>query len=434
MDRRTFLGSAALAASMLPLSSMVGAAPASRGRLLPVPLAKGDTIGLVSPSSATDDSFNLQLAREAMEALGFKVKAGAHYDARRGHLAGTDAQRAGDLNAMFADKTVKAIICTRGGSGAARLLPVALNKGDTIGLVSPSSATDDSFNLQLAREAMEALGFKVKTGAHYDARRGHLAGTDAQRAGDLNSMFADKTIKAIVCTRGGSGAARLLPLLDYDSIRRNPKVLLGYSDITALHSAIHAKTGLVTFHGQIGSGSWNKFNVDQFQRVLLDRELVEYRNKIELGDELVPRQNRTITLRGGKARGELVGGNLTVLTALAGSPYLPDFSGKILFLEDVGEAPYRVDRMFSTLKLMGALDKLAGFIFGECTDCKPGDGYGSLTLEQIFDDYITPLKIPAYRGAMIGHIREQFIVPVGGKVELDADAGTFRLLEPVFQA
>ena len=156
------------------------------------------------------------------------------------------------------------------------------DRGDTIGLVSPSSATDDSFNLQLAREAMEAFGFKVKTGAHYDARRGHLAGTDAERAGDLNAMFADRTVKAIVCTRGGSGAARLLPLLDYDSIRRNPKVLLGYSDITALHSAIHAKTGLVTFHGQIGSGSWNAFNVDQFRRVLLDRELVEYLSLIHI--------------------------------------------------------------------------------------------------------------------------------------------------------
>ena len=121
-------------------------------------------------------------------------------------------------------------------------------------------------------------------------------------------------------------------------------------------------------------------------------------------------------------------------TALAGSPYLADFTGRILFLEDVGEAPYRVDRMFSTLKLMGALDRIAGFVFGECTDCKPGDGYGSLTLEQILDHYILPLGIPAYRGAMIGHIREQFIVPVGGRVELDADAGTFRLLEPVFRA
>jgi muramoyltetrapeptide carboxypeptidase len=281
---------------------------------------------------------------------------------------------------------------------------------------------------------MEALGFKVKAGAYIAGRRGHLAGTDAERAGDLNAMFADPAVRAIVCTRGGSGAARLLPLLDYDAIRRNPKVLLGYSDITALHNAIHAKTGLVTFHGPIGSGSWNAFNVDQFRRVLLDRELVEFRNKVDAGDELVPRRNRTITITGGKARGELVGGNLTVLTALAGSPYLPDFSGKILFLEDVSEAPYRVDRMFSTLKLMGALDKVAGVVFGECTDCNPGEGYGSLTLEQIFDDHIRPLRIPAYRGAMIGHIREQFIVPVGGMVELDADAGTFRMLEPVFRA
>lgn len=318
-------------------------------------------------------------------------------------------------------------------AGAGRLLPVPLAPGDTIGLVSPSSATDDSFNLQLAREAMEAFGFKVKAGPHLGSRHGYLAGTDAERAGDLNAMFADPSVKAIVCARGGSGAARLLPLLDYDVIRRNPKALLGYSDITALHCALQAKTGLVSFHGQIGSGSWNAFNADQFRRVFFNRELMDYRNKVEAGDELVPRRNRTVTITGGKARGELVGGNLTVLAALAGSPYLPDFSGKILFLEDVGEAPYRIDRMLSTLKLMGALDRIAGFIFGECTDCKPGDGYGSLTLEQIFDDYIRPLKIPAYRGAMIGHIREQFIVPVGGKVELDADAGAFRLLEPVFQ-
>lgn len=345
-----------------------------------------------------------------------------------------------DRRGFIRNAALAALLPSLGGMGTAnaatrsRLLPMPLSKGDTVGLVSPSSATDDSFNLQLAREAMEALGFKVKTGAHFAERRGHLAGTDAERAGDLNAMFADPSVKAIVCTRGGSGAARLLPLLDYDAIRRNPKVLLGYSDITALHNAIHAKTGLVTFHGPIGSGSWNAFNVDQFQRVLLNRELVEFRNKVDAGDELVPRRNRTITITGGKARGELVGGNLTVLTALAGSPYLPDFSGKILFLEDVSEAPYRVDRMFSTLKLMGALDKVAGVIFGECTDCNPGDGYGSLTLEQIFEDHVRPLKVPAYRGAMIGHIREQFIVPVGGMVELDADAGTFRMLEPAFKA
>ena len=314
-----------------------------------------------------------------------------------------------------------------------RLLPVALNPGDTVGLVSPSSAVSDWLTLQLAQEVMEALGFSVRTGAHYGDRRGHLAGTDAGRADDINAMFADRDIRAVICVRGGSGAARLLPLLDYDVIRANPKALLGYSDVTALHCAIQARTGLVTFHGPNGSGSWNSFNADQFRRLFFERELMEYRNLEEAGDELVQRRNRTITITGGKARGELVGGNLAVLTALAGSPYMPDFDGKILFLEDVSEAPYRIDRMFSTLKLMGALDRIAGFVWGHCTDCNPGDGYGSLTIEQILDDHIRSLGIPAYRGAMIGHIRQQFIVPVGGRVELDADAGTFRLLEPVFQ-
>ena len=315
-----------------------------------------------------------------------------------------------------------------------KLLPVPLAKGDWVGLVSPSSALNDGFDLQLAQEVMQALGFKVKTGEHYAERRGHLAGTDAGRAGDINAMFSDPEVKAVIATRGGSGAARLLPLLDYKAIRRNPKALLGFSDITALHNAIHAQTGLVTFHGPNGSGSWNRFNVDQFERVFFKRELMQYRNVQDPGDELVQRRNRTITIAGGTARGELVGGNLSVLVALAGSPYLPDFTGKILFIEDVSEAPYRIDRMLTTLKLMGVLDAIAGVIFGDCSDCEPGNGYGSLTLSQILDDHLKPLKIPAFQGAMIGHIRQQFIVPVGGLVEMDADAGTFRMLEPVFQS
>ena len=318
-------------------------------------------------------------------------------------------------------------------SVSGRLLPVPLNPGDTVALLSPSSPVSDSLDLQLAREVLEALGFQVKPGAHYGDRRGHLAGADAGRADDVNRAFADPEVRAVVCVRGGSGGARLLPLLDYEVIRANPKALLGYSDITALHCAIQARTGLVTFHGPNGSGSWNSFNAGQFRRMFFERELMEFSNPRERGDELVQRRNRTITITGGRARGELVGGNLTVLTALAGSPYMPDFDGKILFLEDVSEAPYRVDRMLSTLRLMGALDRIAGFIWGHCTDCGPGETFGSLTIEQILDDYIRPLGIPAYRGAQIGHIRQQFIVPVGGRVELDADAGSFRLLEPVFQ-
>lgn len=315
----------------------------------------------------------------------------------------------------------------------AQLLPIAFNPGDTVALVSPSKATDNLLDVQIATEVMQALGLKVKVGQHLTSRRGHLAGTDQQRADDINAMFADNEVKAIICLRGGSGAARVLPLLDYALIKNNPKTLLGYSDITALHNAIHAQTGLITFHGPNGTGSWNSFNADQFRRVFFQREQMQYQNVIEIKDELAARQNRIVTITGGKVQGEIIGGNLTVLTSLAGSPFLPDFTDKILFVEDVEEAPYRVDRMLSTLKLMGALDKLAGFIFGECTSCRPTGGYGWLTMDQIFDDHIKPLNIPAYRGAMIGHIQKQFIVPVGAKVEMDADNGSFKLLQSVFQ-
>src|SRR5690554_587912 len=196
-------------------------------------------------------------------------------------------------------------------SVSGRLLPVPLNPGDTVALLSPSSPVSDSLDLQLAREVLEALGFQVKPGAHYGDRRGHLAGADAGRADDVNRAFADPEVRAVVCVRGGSGGARLLPLLDYEVIRANPKALLGYSDITALHCAIQARTGLVTFHGPNGSGSWNSFNAGQFRRMFFERELMEFSNPRERGDELVQRRNRTITITGGRARGELVGGNLT---------------------------------------------------------------------------------------------------------------------------
>lgn len=313
------------------------------------------------------------------------------------------------------------------------LLPHPLRAGDTVALLSPSSPVEDSLALQLAREALEALGLRVALGAHAGARRGYLAGDDAARAADLNAAFADPAIRGIVCVRGGYGAMRLLPRLDYAAVRRDPKPVLGYSDITALLCGLAAQTGLVGFHGPVAAGSWPAFNAAQFRQLLLERALPEYANPQERGDDLLVRQNRTVTITGGRARGPLVGGNLAVLAALVGTPYLPEFDGAILFLEDVGEAPYRIDRMFATLRLAGLLDRVAGVVFGQCTDCKPGDGYGSLTLEQILDDYLRPLGIPAYRGAQIGHLREQFIVPVGGQVELDADAGRFRLLDPVFQ-
>ncbi|SHN28390.1 muramoyltetrapeptide carboxypeptidase [Cyclobacterium lianum] len=315
-----------------------------------------------------------------------------------------------------------------------RLLPKKLQPGDQVGLVSPSAATADIMEFTFAREALEALGLKVEQGKYLKERRGHLAGTDAERAADINEMFGNKRIKAIVCIRGGSGAARILPLLDYELIRKNPKPIMGYSDITALHNAINAQTGLITFHGPNGSGSWNNFNANQFRSVFFGTgETITYKNESEETEDLVNKKNRIRTIYPGKAEGSLVGGNLTVLTALAGSPYLPDFRGKLLFLEDIGEEPYRIDRMMSTLMLMGVFRQISGFVFGQCTDCDPGGGYGNLTLDQIFDDYLLPHKIPAFRGAMIGHIPSQFLLPFGAKMAMDANRGILETREALFQ-
>lgn len=313
------------------------------------------------------------------------------------------------------------------------ILPKSIQKGDKIGIISPSAATADKIQFDFAKETMEALGFEVQFGENLKNRRGHLAGRDEERAEDLNRMFADPEIKAIICIRGGSGAARILPLIDYKTIQRNPKPLLGYSDITALHNAIHAKTGLITFHGPNGTGSWNSFNVRQFENMFFKKELVTFENELVKGDDLIVKQNRIQTIRPGKVSGKIIGGNLTVLTALSGTPYLPDFKNAILFIEDIGEDPYKIDRMMSTLMLNGTLSQIKGFIFGQCTDCNPSGGYGSLTLDDILEDYILPLNIPAYKGAMIGHVPRQFIVPVGSQVEMDADTGTFKLLDKVFQ-
>ena len=310
--------------------------------------------------------------------------------------------------------------------------PKRLAPGDTVMLVAPANATFNSIELQIARESLEALGFKVRVGAHLLDRHGYLAGDDKARADDINKAFADSSVSAVHAIRGGWGSARLLPYLDYDTIRRNPKVLIGYSDVTALLLSIHAKTGLVTFHGPIGLGRWDSYSLDYYKRVLFNGEEVTYSNKQGLSDRnaLVQTEFRTLTIAPGKARGRLLGGNLTVMTAILGSPYVPDWDDAILFTEDVGEDYYRIDRMLTQLKLAGVLGKIKGFVFGGCSECGPGDGnFGALTLEEIFADHVKPLGIPAWQGAMIGHGQPQWTLPVGAEVEIDATAGTMKLLE-----
>ncbi|WP_353125937.1 S66 peptidase family protein [Parapedobacter pyrenivorans] len=300
--------------------------------------------------------------------------------------------------------------------------PPVISRGDTVGIITPSSALVDDEGYAIAENNIKILGLRLQWGKYVGKKYGYLAGKDEERLADLHEMFSNPEIKAIVCLRGGSGAARLLDKLDYGLIARNPKIFLGYSDITAFHQAIYTQTGLVTFHGAVANSRWTPMVVNQFEQLFFSGKPPVY----------AAAQNRIRTLTPGTADGKLLGGNLTVLTGMAGSRYYPDFNNSILFLEDIGEEPYRIDRMFSQLALSGALQKIKGFVFGRCSDCEAKNPGNSLTLEQILDDYIKPLGIPAYQGALIGHMDEQFILPVGAKVRMDASQGTITVLEHIF--
>lgn len=313
-----------------------------------------------------------------------------------------------------------------------KTIPSALRAGDTIGIISPASAIFESEPYEIAKETFEAMGLKVKFGAFTKSRYGHLAGTDEERAHELMEMFRDDEVKAVIALRGGAGSSRLLDKLDYEVIQENPKIFIGYSDITALHLAIYTKTGLVTYHGPVAVSSWNSFAYTHLKRLLFEKEALLYENPSEIGEELAQTTNRIRTITPGTAKGELLGGNLSVLTSLMGTDFFPEkWKNKVLYLEEVGEKIYAVDRMMSQLKLGGVLDQLSGFVFGKCSDCNPGgSGYGSLTLEEVIDHYVKPLGIPAFTGAMIGHIDSNAIIPNGIQAEIDAYNGTIQLLNP----
>jgi muramoyltetrapeptide carboxypeptidase len=311
------------------------------------------------------------------------------------------------------------------------LRPRRLREGDTIGLINPSGAIYERAPYEMAHEAMAALGFRVREGRHLRARYGHMAGTPPQRASDLHELLADPDVAGILAVTGGSGANRVLPHLDMGLFARHPKFLGGFSDLTALITAVHVRTGLVTFHAPLARSEWNAFSVEHFRAVVMQGLAHTLPPAPVKGDDLVVREGRVQTLRGGIARGPLVGGNLAVLTSLAGTPYWPSFDGAILFLEDVNEYVYRIDRMLSTLLLGGALERVAGVVLGGFTDCPVSEGsFGTLTLDEVFDDYFGALGVPVVRGVPFGHIKRKWTLPLGVPAELDADAGTVRLLEP----
>lgn len=313
---------------------------------------------------------------------------------------------------------------------AAWVKPPRLRAGDTVGLIEPAGFTDDGFDLDLIKDTILAMGLKPRPARHLMERNGYLAGSDADRAADVNAMYADPDVRAVFAVRGGWGCARILPWLDFRTIRAHPKLLVGFSDITALHLAFAARAGFTTIHGPNAASSWGKLSWDAFRAVAFDGGTPTFVNPPGVEDRLAPRSGRVRTFRPGIASGRLLGGNLTVLCALMGTPWLPDFTGAILFIEDIDEAPYRIDRMLTQLALAGVLGKVAGVVFGQCTDCgAKGPSYGGFTLSQVLDQHLTPLGVPAFQGALFGHVANQFSLPVGIRAEIDATAGTIRLLE-----
>jgi muramoyltetrapeptide carboxypeptidase len=308
--------------------------------------------------------------------------------------------------------------------------PRALKPGDTVGLIAPASYTFDLWSLDDAAARVEALGLKPKFGKHVRGRRGFLSGTDDERLEDLHAMFSDPGVSAVFALQGGYGTPRLLDRIDYGLIRRNPRILLGYSDITGLHLAIGRKSGLVTFHGPNMIGSLPPRTVELLKKALFVAEPIgELTNPDEADPLNVEFPLRTVTP--GVARGRIVGGNLTLVTATMGTPYEIETKGRIVFLEDTGEAPYRVDRMLVQLRLAGKLQEAAGIVFGTCTDCGPGKSSFelSLSLSEVLMEQLGTLRVPVIAGLVFGHTKEKSVLPMGVEAELDATARRVRVLE-----
>ena len=308
--------------------------------------------------------------------------------------------------------------------------PPRLRRGDTVGLIAPGGYTSEK-SIAKARANIEGLGLKVREGQYLREVNGNYAGTVEQRLADLHAMFADPDVRMLWPIRGGSGCISLLKALDYDLIRRHPTILLGYSDITALHLAILKETGLVTFHGPVASSTLSDYAREHMLAVLMDPQ-PSYTIPMALDNSrraiLQPHFGMR-TVHGGSATGRLIGGNLSLVAALAGTPYAADFRDSILFLEEVNEAPYRIDRWMTQLDLSTGFRKAAALMIGICDECGPEHEDVSLTLDQTFDIHLQPLPIPAVTGYSIGHIRNQFTIPMGVQATLDTERQTVTLLE-----
>ena len=301
-----------------------------------------------------------------------------------------------------------------------------LNFGDTIGLIAPSGAFRTPGALDAAIAETERMGFRVKVGESCRARYGYLAGSDEIRARDVNNMFLDDEVDVIVCIRGGYGTMRILDQLDYEAIAAHPKIFVGFSDITAMHIAILEKTGLVTFHGPMAVSNWSDGPLGDFCRESLYRAVMHAE---PVGELVNPPEYPRQTVNPGVCEGQLVGGNLTLIAGTIGTPWQLDTTGRIIFIEDVGERTYCLDRMLTQMRLAGMFDKCAGVVFGDFADCPIEYPEFGCSLEQIINDVVKPCGKPIFTGLRCGHCTPKLTLPLGVKCRLDADNCTLTVLE-----
>lgn len=300
--------------------------------------------------------------------------------------------------------------------------PKKLERGSTVAVTAPGGAIWNPQDVFKFEQQLRNMGFKVILGRTLSIKKGYLAGTDEERAKELMQFFEDPSIDGIIAMRGGWGCARLLEKLDYSIIKSNPKVLMGFSDISSLLNAIYIRTGLITFHGLVGVNTWNEFSTEVFNRIVCYGE-----------NCLLPMDQSSaksfVTINDGKARGRLIGGNLSVLSGLVGTSYFEIPENSILFLEETNEEPYVVDRLLTHLKLANIYTKLNGVVFGHCSKCLAENPGQSFPIIDVIREHFSELKIPVSYGSPIGHIASKWTLPIGIEVEMNSHTGALVLLE-----
>lgn len=309
-----------------------------------------------------------------------------------------------------------------------RILPKKLTEGSLIGLIAPGGDVSEK-QLKEAQQNLENLGFKTYFTQNILAKEGYLAGSDEQRASDIMHMFTNPKVDAIFCVRGGYGTARTLNLLNYEQIKQNPKILIGYSDITALITALYQRIGLVSFHGPVATSTFNSFSIESMKNVIQTPQNEYIYDYLREKDTEQSSEYDVYTISGGKASGKLIGGNLMMLVSLVGTKYEPDFEDKIIFIEEVREKPYKVDRMLTQLLMATNFSKAAGIVCGIFNKCDAENLDESFSLKEVLTRRLQPLNIPIFYGAPFGHVENKWCLPVGINAFLDADNKTLKLLE-----